>query len=466
MAKDHFWSSYYKIHVQEYSKKRYVVDVNGLAQQVIESVEQRTKVKPFYLLPYQHTQYPTLNNVLIIGAGTGGDVAIALAKGAKHIDAVEIDPVLLQIGKKYNPDRPYFDPRVNVIINDGRAFLQKTTRSYDLIIFALTDSLFLIPGQSSLRLENYLYTVEAISTASKHLASHGTFTIYNYYSPRWLVDRLANTLMTVYQHPPCLDLFSATDYWATVLTISQQPSGLQCPTLWQQTHKSSATPSTDDHPFLYLMNNTLPMSYVVALLFIFVTSGLLVFRGMGKSLQALSNYLDLFFMGAAFLLLETKSIINYALLFGTTWFVNALVFIGILFTVYLAIEFTYYVKKLKSSLLYTALFAALLLSWMVPNTLLLSLPYWLRFMAETALVFSPIFIANVIFAKRFRDTAASTDAFGVNLIGAVLGGLLEYCALIVGYQSLLILVALLYTTAILLTPSPLPLWERSTRSGG
>lgn len=447
----HFWSSYYKIDVEEYSKKRYVVNVNGLAQQIIESAALRQKTKPFYLLPYQHAaQHSPLNNVLIIGAGTGGDVAIALAQGAKHIDAVEIDPVLYKIGKKYNPDRPYFDPRVHVVINDGRAFLQQTTRKYDLIIFALTDSLFLIPGQSSLRLENYLYTMEAISMVKKRLSQNGIFTIYNYYSPRWIVDRLANTLAIVFQHPPCLDTFTVKDYWATVFTISAGQSALQCPQLWKSDIKEFSTPSTDDHPFLYLMNNNLPIPYAATLLFIVFTSLLIIIRRMRLSHRAIKTYLDLFFMGAAFLLLETKSIISYALLFGTTWFVNALVFIGIMVSVYLAIEVTHRIVKLKPLLLYVLLFIALLLAWIIPINLLLALPIALRFIVATALVFSPIFIANIIFAERFRHAANTTDAFGVNLIGAVLGGLLEYCALIIGYHSLLIIIALLYVVAIVL----------------
>jgi spermidine synthase len=445
----HFWSPYSKIDVQEYSYNRYAVVVNGMPQQVIESVVQRERVKPFYVLPYQHAgKTHALNNVLIIGAGTGGDVAIALSQGAQHIDAVEIDPIIYKIGKKFNPDHPYSDPRVHVVINDGRAFLQQTRTKYDLIIFALTDSLYLLPGQSSLRLENYLYTQEALNTVKQDLAPAGVFAIYNYYGPRWMVDRLSNTITNVFQHAPCLDTFSEKDYWATVITVSENQTRLQCPARWQMQIKEFATPSTDDHPFLYLMNNRLPASNVLLLLFILFTTAFIFLRKVSKSYAAIKNHLDLFCMGAAFLLLETKSIINYALLFGTTWFVNALVFIGVLTTVYLAIEFTHRYTRLRTRTLCLLLFAALFLSWLVPNSFMLSLPYFLRFLLETVLAFSPIFVANLIFAERFRHTATSTEAFGVNLIGAVLGGLLEYCSLVVGFQSLLIVVALLYVAAI------------------
>jgi len=155
---NHTWSAYYKIETQPFLKNSYSVNVNGLVQQIIEPIEQRKRVKPFYIKPYEHAPNLILNNVLVIGSGTGGDVAIVLSRGAKHVDAVEIDPALYRLGKKLNADKPYDDARVSIFINDGRAFLQQTSKKYDLIIYALTDSLMLVPGLSSVRLENYLYT--------------------------------------------------------------------------------------------------------------------------------------------------------------------------------------------------------------------------------------------------------------------------------------------------------------------
>ena len=60
-----------------------------------------------------------------------------------------------------------------------------------------------------------------------------------------------------------------------------------------------------------------------------------------------------------------------------------------------------------------------------------------RLIAATALAFFPIFVANLVFASRFRDTERSTAAFGANLLGAMFGGLLEYVSLVTGYRSLL-----------------------------
>src|SRR5207249_2031787 len=161
---------------------------------------------PTYFRVYQQMKGNPLNDVLIIGAGSGTDTAIALSEGAKHIDAVEIDPKLYQLGRDLNPAHPYQDPRVDVHIGDGRAFLQNTDQTYDLILFALPDSLTLVAGQSSLRLESYLFTEQAMQEAKAHLNPGGTFAMYNYYREQWLVDRLANTLQVVYRHAPCADI--------------------------------------------------------------------------------------------------------------------------------------------------------------------------------------------------------------------------------------------------------------------
>ena len=130
----------------------------------------------------------------------------ALRHGAKHIDAVEIDPELYQLGKRLNPDHPYQNPRVSVHINDGRAFLERTHTKYDMILFALPDSLTLVAGQSSLRLESYLFTLQAMEAAKAHLnPGDGLFAMYNYYRTTWLRDWLANTLEVAYGHAPCAD---------------------------------------------------------------------------------------------------------------------------------------------------------------------------------------------------------------------------------------------------------------------
>jgi hypothetical protein len=171
-------------------------------------------------------------------------------------------------------------------------------------------------------------------------------------------------------------------------------------------------------------------------------------------------YADLFFMGAAFLLLETKSVVQFALLFGSTWFVNALVFFGILLAVYAAIETAKRFTLRRPAVVYAALIVWLAVAWVVQPSQLLALDAPLRLAAAIALSFGPIFLANVIFADRFRSVATSTVAFGTNLLGAMLGGILEYGSLVIGYRDLLIVVALLYGVA-----GVIELRERTASSG-
>ncbi len=207
-------------------------------------------------------------------------------------------------------------------------------------------------------------------------------------------------------------------------------------------------PATDDRPFPYLRTPGIPGFYLATIAFI-VLASLLAVRATSGPFRRMRPYADLFFMGAAFLLLETKHVVQFALLFGTTWFVNALVFAGVLVSVLAAIELARRYTPKRPELLYVALFAALGVAWVVPSRVLLSLDAAPRFLVAIALAFAPIFLANLIFAERFRDVSHATEAFGANLLGAMLGGVLEYLALLVGYRSLLIVAAVLYGLAFL-----------------
>jgi hypothetical protein len=452
-----YWSPYYKVSVRTGQQGAYDVQVNGIPHQWIGSTDQRFMTEPLYFAPYERAPENSLNRVLVIGAGTGGDVAIALAQGASRVDAVEIDQRLYELGKVLNPDHPYQDPRVHVYINDGRAFLQQSDQDYDLILFALPDSLTLIAGQSALRLESYLFTTQAMLVAKDHLAPDGVFAMYNYYRQQWLVDRLAGTLEQVYGHPPCIDSTGRVGHFAA-LTTSVDPRRVSCSTVWRPGELGVPSPATDDYPFVYLRTRSIPSIYLLTLALILILS-LLAVRLSSGPLREMRRYLDLFFMGSAFLLLETKSVVQFALLFGTTWFVNALVFAGILITVLAAIEIAKRFSFNSPGRLYAALAAALMLAWVVSPEQLLSLSVVPRFLASTAVAFAPVFVANLIFAERFKDVGSSVIAFGANLLGAMVGGLLEYGALVVGYRALLLVVAGLYSLAFVFRPrdaTPLP----------
>lgn len=350
------------------------------------------------------------------------------------------------MGRERHPDHPYDSPNVTVTIDDGRAFLERTRKAFDLVLFALPDSLTLVAGQSSLRLESYLFTAEALRAARSHLAPHGVFAMYNYYREPWLVDRLANTLAGVYGHAPCADVLEPRPSGLAVLTTSSDPDDVRCETRWTPLATPVVGPATDDRPFLYLRQGQVPGFYLLTIALILAASVVLV-RVVGGPYRPMRGYLDLFFMGSAFLLLETKNVVQFALLFGTTWFVNALVFGGILLTVLAAVEVARRIRFPSPATIYLLLLASLAVAWIVPTAALIPLPAPARFLAATALAFAPIFLANLVFAERFRRTENARTAFGANLLGAMVGGLLEYSALVVGYRALLVLTAVLYGLA-------------------
>jgi spermidine synthase len=453
-----FWSPYYRVSTFEESDgnngRQWQVYVNGIPHQRLTSAATRQQQEPYYDEPYKRVAKPP-QNVLIVGAGTGTDVAIALSHGAQHIDAVEIDPRLLDFGRQHNPDHAYQDPRVTTHVNDGRAFLERTDTKYDLILFALPDSLTLVSGASALRLESYLFTEEAMESAREHLAPGGAFSMYNFYREPWLVDRLGNTMSRTFGHPPCILANSQTISLA-VFVVGLEPTDQRCAATWHQPESAKA-PSTDDHPFLYVDENAglfgIPGIYVLAIGLILIASLLaIVAVGGAAQMRATWRYRDLFLLGAAFLLLETKSVTGFALYFGTTWLVNAFVFAGILVAVLAAVEVVEHFAVPPVRWMYGILFGGLFLAWITPVSWVLSLPFGLRLLVAIVLAFIPIMAANVIFAQRFSSSAEPATAFGTNLLGAMFGGCLEYVALATGYRTLLIICAGLYLGAFLLTP--------------
>ncbi|HEX3300355.1 MAG TPA: spermidine synthase [Actinomycetota bacterium] len=445
LAPNTTWSPYYRI---LFHPNDLAIDVNGIPHQTMENIAD----SPLYNEPYHLVDRPP-GNVLVIGAGNGNDVAAALAAGATHVDAVEIDPAIQKLGVEHHPDHPYDDPRVTQIVGDGRSFLERTDNTYDMIMLALPDSLTLVSGQGSVRLESFLFTQQAMQAAKDHLAPDGAFAMYNYYREPWLLDRFAGTLQDVYGHAPCLYTGpTARDQvigGLSMLVVGVDQSTVTCQgdgtRIWQASGPVVA-PATDDRPFPYLKTPSIPARYLWTLGLILLVSAIAV-RLAGGRFGSMRGYLDLFFMGAGFLLLETKSVVQFALLFGTTWFVNALVFAGVLLTVLIAIEVEQRTGVRKRTFLYPLLFVGLLIAGIVPASWLLSLEVVPRFFVASALAFFPVFIANLVFASRFRDAEDPTTAFGANLLGAMLGGVLEYMALITGYRGLLVIAALLYALA-------------------
>jgi hypothetical protein len=447
------WSPYYRIDIFPDNRGTEHLSVNGIPHQAMWPVADERK-NPFYEQVYKWFPDRTFQRVLIVGAGSGTDTALALAHGAGHIDTVEIDPTIQAIGQERNPDHPYADPRVTSYINDGRAYLRTSTARYDLVIFALPDSLTLVSSTANLRLESFLFTDEAFAAVREHLAPDGLFVLYNYYREPWLITKLDSQLTQAFGTAPFLRTYTGNQAAMAdgplVASSGGHPPG---DTVDPVPAVGSPTPrhATDDWPFTYLRTPFIAPYYLLALGFMLVISVLGVWAAARRSGAAARRFSPHFFvLGVAFLLLETKSLVSFSLLFGTTWIVNALAFFAILASVLLAIGVQAVLRPRLRWPLYLGLLASLALAFVLPPERLLIDPPALRYGLAAGVAFAPVFFANLVFTYSFRDTKAADMAFASNLLGAMLGGVLEYLALLTGYQLLIVVVAGLYAVAYVL----------------
>lgn len=463
------WSPYYRIQVNQSDTGDYMINVNNVGHQV---ASQFTKKENFYFRVYDLFGDKAFKRVLVLGSGTGSDVAIALHYGAEAVDAVEIDPVIHQLGIDLHPDRPYDDPRVRVFINDGRSFLRNSAEKYDLIVFALPDSLTLTSSYSSLRLESFLLTTDAIESAGHLLTDDGLIVLYNYYRQDFLVRKLAGMVDTALGSPPYVTTYGLYGRAAVIVggprlsqldpalnvpyseagvDIPPTAMGFQLPIIGhgRMSVDTSQALATDDWPFVYMPVPTIPTLYIQALAVILILSALMLAVVAPRAILARFDW-HFFLLGVAFMLLETRSLVTFGLLFGNTWMVNSLVFFAILSSVLLAILFNARFKMTHIWILYVLLFVFLALNYFLPlDTLLgISSPA-LRYGLASLLTFAPIFCANVVFSHSFRDSLAADIAFASNLLGAMVGGMFEYVSLALGYQALLLFVLAFYVFAYL-----------------
>jgi hypothetical protein len=398
-----------------------------------------------YALPYQLVPHP--GRVLVVGAGTGNDVAAALRNGASHVDAVEIDPTLVKLGRKYHPEHPYDSPRVTVVVDDARSFFKRANQKYDLIVFGFLDSHTMFSSLSVLRLDDYVYTRESLKEASHLLAPNGTAVLaFDSGRSSFITDRIFFTLAGAFGKAPSA-YYTGYDGAGVVFVESNGnvPTLTRYPEISSelQSHQASAIVSTDRWPFLYLESKTIPVPVIgVVILFLAFSIGLLR-RKVPISGLANSQNLHLFLLGAGFMLLETKAVTELSLLFGSTWIVNAVVITAFLMMGLLANTVVMF-RQVSSRLSYAVLISLLVIDLFLPYSTFNILPGNARTLIAAAFAGLPIFFSGILFSRAFRDVARPGEALGVNLMGAVIGGVLENAVMIGGTPILGVLAISLY----------------------
>jgi SAM-dependent methyltransferase len=436
------WSPYYRITIgPEKGFPFPCVHVNGMLHQCMVDFRRDRFLYEAYSGPYK--TIPLVDTALVIGAGTGNDVAILLSRGAKYIDAVEIDPVIYSIGREQHPLQPYADPRVHVHINDARAFLRTATQKYDVVAMGTLDSQTLLGGMSSVRLDNYVYTVESFRAVHDHLKPGGSLIAYHM-SPRPYIGAKVFQLVAVaFQQLPLVDPAFRELFNLTV--VGGPGANVRGKSVPRNLVDAVQLP-TDNWPYLYLTEPAIPMHYLVALGGVLVIAALLIGLALPGAPRAIRGPHDiaLFGTGLGFLLLESKSVTEMSLLFGATWTVNLMVFAAILVCITIANLIVSRMERSALPVLFLALFLALGIAYAIPAAALLSLAPALQWSAGAGLVALPVFFAALIFALLFRDHPEPPRALGVNLMGAIVGGLLEYSAMALGIKALYLIAAVTY----------------------
>ncbi|WP_443147544.1 methyltransferase domain-containing protein [Nitrospina sp.] len=462
------WSPYYKINYSVH-EDHFDLSVNGSFHQhalnfsdeaVVRSPYNKRAMQDFSA-PYHFAR--SVDRVLVLGAGTGNDVTIALRQGAKHVDAVEIDREILRLGKQHHFQKPYADPRVKVHNDDARAFLKKSKEKYDVIVLGTLDSQTLLSSMSSVRLDNYVYTRESFESIRDHLKPGGVLILYHLSGKFFIAEKIYTTLMEVFREQPLMryiqpaHLFNFTfvagwsdqiddSFWDDpALPAFQEKFNVPIGPDGKLIPKYEVP--TDNWPYLYLQEPKVPSHYFSVGAFILAFSLVLVWLSAGGTKWKHRPDWTLFLLGAGFLLLETKSVTEMSLLFGSTWLVNVLVFSSILVMVLFAnlVVIRRWIEN--RNLQFGLLMVTLMICFLAPVENLLALPLALQWLVGSLLVALPILFSSILFAMVFETRKAAALALGYNVLGAVLGGLMEYNAMLLGTKPLYLLSMVMYLGA-------------------
>jgi len=413
----------------------------------------RARIAAIYELPFRATE--KRDNALVVGAGTGNDVAAALRTGFKRVVSIDIDPRIIELGRKLHPEQPYSDPRTFPVVNDARAYFeQQRGEMFDIVCYGLLDSHAMFSAMSSLRLDNYVYTREGIAAAWRHVKDDGILSVsFSVFAGDWMVHRLHLMIEQATGIAPVM-VPHGYNYGMTFLVgrgLTEDRVAQVFPEVVRgATADASIRIPTDDWPFLYLKPNTPPITYGIVLILIALTA-LLALRGVfGKQAFSAGKFdRQAFLLGAAFMLLETRMVTELSLLFGSTWIVNSCVFGGILVMVLLGNAVAERFRPARIERWYAPLAIAMVAIWFFSAGTLNALPLLQRGVVAGLLYALPVFFAGVIFSGLLRRRADTSATLGSNLCGSVLGGLLEYASTFVGMKAIGMLALVIYLTSAL-----------------
>ncbi|MGI8784747.1 MAG: spermidine synthase [Acidobacteriota bacterium] len=460
------WSPYYKIEINRLESLRvgselvdlgYSLEVNhnyhqrmlNLSPEMQRLYGRQPTVQRFvqhYEYPYQFVSGP--QRVLILGAGSGNDAAAALRHKVPEIHAVEIDPVIARMGRELHPERPYLQAAVRVFVQDARQFVKHAEDKYDLVVMALLDSQTLVSGMNSVRLDNFVYTREAFQEVRRILKPGGTLSLSFATSQPWLREKIIELLRSAFGVAPLVmrstydnSMFFIVGPHSEAAVFAGTPGGMQRVT---DPETLRVDTPTDDWPQLYLRVHKIPRLYLIGIVLLLVASSAAVLALVPASRRIRPTF---FFLGAAFLLVEVKTITELSLAFGSTWVTNAFAISGILIMILAANFLVGRFPRWPLGATYLVLIATLLAQNRLDVSRFLNWPAPWGGVVVVLLLSLPILFAGILFARQLEDYPAIAQAMGSNLMGTMLGGFSEYLSLQFGIKFLYLVAAGFYALA-------------------
>jgi spermidine synthase len=461
-----YWSLYQKLSIRPVyndgqleayrltTNNTFYQNVVNLSPEFVEShaaiFQQHPLDENSYNMPYRF--YPSPPSVLVLGSGMGNDVAAALRNGAGRVEAVEIDPLILQFGRDLHFEHPYQSPRVHVTLNDARSYIENSHDQFDLIVFSLLDSHTTTSHFTNIRIDNYVYTREALQRAQQLLRPDGLFIVKFQVENPWIAGRLFNLIRDTFHQDPIQFQTDPAEYGSPgrffvagsrerLAKVTSDPALSAYLATHSNMPMENASLTTDDWPYFYQHEPGLPISVILVSIAVLIIFGWFLRQTAGEG-----GRIDLHFMflGAGFMLLEAQIVSKMALLFGTTWVVNAVVVSGLLCLIVAANLVYGSFPRIPQAAAYVGLFLSLAAMFTVPLEKLFFESWALRALAATLALCTPVFFAGIIFVSSFARAGFRGSALGSNLFGSLLGGLLESSSLWFGLKSLTILAAILY----------------------
>jgi spermidine synthase len=477
------WSPYQKLVVrtsQPNEMGSFVVEVNNSSYQDIMDlsdayVESNSARFPSALRGLSQYDIPLLlhpapETFLVVGAGTGNDVAAALRHDVSSVTAVEIDPAIIGIGRELHPEQPYSSPEVQVVNDDARSFFATTDQTFDVISFGLLDS-HTTTSMTNARLDHYVYTRESLLQAKSRLNEGGVLTLTFYVQRLFIADRMERMLEEAFGHPPLVFvaepsmygrggvMFITGDMGAIRSQIENNPELAAYIERQRANYPLALTNTTrvitDDWPYLYLEAPRIPVLYYLligVMALIFVRSSRKWKASENKALVD-RTFWHFFFLGAAFLLLEVQNISKASVVLGNTWQVNAVIISGVLGMALIANWIAYKFPRLPIVPVYALLIVSALGLYFVDLARFGFLPYPTKALLVGALTSLPMLFSGIVFVRSFAAAPDKSNALGANLIGALAGALLQSVTFVIGIKALLLLVAGFYLLSLLTAPA-------------